>query len=50
METSIKLHASVAFTNPDETATATTRIGGRMDLRMGLDAVEERKFTTSAGN
>lgn len=50
METSSKLHASVAFTNPDEIATATTWIGGRLDLRTGLDVVEERTLTTSAAN
>jgi hypothetical protein len=50
METSSKLHASVGFTNPDEIATFIAWIGGRLDLSTGLDAVEERKLTTSVAN
>jgi hypothetical protein len=50
MEMSIKLRASVAFTNPDVTATATTWRGGWLDLRTSLDTVEDGKLTTSAGN
>jgi hypothetical protein len=50
MDTNSKLHFSVGFTNPDETATATTWIGGRLDLSTRLDAVKERKLTTSAAN